>query len=155
MPCTFLHKFTGSGFRCKLGIYTFAIWTIFIYGCSTINDGRDGESRVGPVLAIKGKEGTKHFIIIGFGIIRVNKLEGETAAIVTDSQALGINVSDQPGLKFGVGYSSSTVLTVPDATRAEDVRMEVSKRPFGSLKITTHSANLKDSSNKGEEKNAE
>lgn len=71
--------------------------------------------------------------------------------MVTDAQALGINVSDQPGLKFGVGYSSSTVLTVPDGTRAEDVRMEVSRRPFGSLKITTHSAKLKDSSEKGEE----
>lgn len=158
MPSLFLNKFIASAFREKLQIYILVIGTTFMYGCSSFNPSqadRDSESKVGPVLTIKGKEGTKHFIIIGFGIIRVNKLEGETAAMVTDSQALGINVSDQPGLKFGVGYSSSTVLTVPDATRAEDVRMEVSKRPFGSLKITTHSANLKDSSNKGEEKNAE
>lgn len=122
-----------------------------VYCCCGCSSFKNGESKVGPVLTIKGEDGTKHFIIIGFGIIRVNRPEGETAALVTDAQALGINVSDQPGLKFGVGYSSSTVLTVPDGIRAEDVRMEVSKRPFGSLKITTYSAELKELSEKGEE----
>lgn len=126
-----------------------------MYGCSSFNTGNNGESKVGPVLTIKGKDGTSYFIIIGFGVVRIKRPAGETAALVTDSQALGINVSDQPGLKVGAGYSSSTVLTVPDGTRAEDVRIEVSKHPFGSLKITTHSAKLKDFSEEGEENEVE
>jgi len=149
-----LRKIIDSASWCKLQICIFVICTIFMYGCSSFNNSRNGESKVGSVLTIKGKEGTKHFIIIGFGIVRVNRPEGETAAVVTDAQALGIHVSDQPGLKFGVGYSSSTVLTVPDGTRADDVRMEVSRHPFGPLKITTDSAKLKEFLNKGE-KNAE
>lgn len=156
MSCLFLQKYVVDALQHKLQISVIIILILinFMCGCSSINNDRNGESKVGPVLTIKGKEGTKHFIIIGFGIVRVNRSEGETAAVVTDSQALGVNVSDQPGLKFGVGYSSSTVLTVPDSTRADDVRMEVSRRPFGSLSITTHSAKLKDISGKGEE-NAE
>ena len=154
MSFFFLHKLINFLFLCKLQFYLLIVLTTFVFGCSSLNSSKNGESKVGSVLTIKGKEGTKHFIIIGFGIVRVNRPEGETAAVVTDSQALGINMSHQPGLKLGVGYSSSTVLTVPDGTRADDIRMEVSKRPFGSLRIITHSAKLKDFSTEGE-KNAE
>ncbi len=150
----FLNKIINSTLWRKLQICILIIGTTFMCGCSSLlNKGKDDISSIGSVIPIEGKEGTKHFIIIGFGIVSVKRLEGETAAIATNSQALGINVSDQPGLKLGVGYSSSTVLTVPDGTRADDVRMEVSKRPFGLLKIVTHSAKLRDSSKKGGDKN--
>jgi hypothetical protein len=129
---------------------------ILVSGCtSLLNRGKDDISGDGIVIPIEGKEGTKHYVIIGFGIVTVKKTEGETAAIATNSQALGINLSDQPGLKLGVGYSSSTVLTVPDGALADDVRLEVSKRPFGLLKVTTHSAKLKDSQLRKGEDNAE
>ena len=144
----------ASGFCLKLQFYLLIILITFVFGCSSLNSSKSSESKMGSVLTIKGKEGTKCFVIIGFGIVRVNRPEGETAAVVTDSQALGISVSDQPGLKLGVGYSSNTVLTVPDGARAGDIRMEVSRRPFGSLEIITHSAKLKDFSAEGA-KNAE
>lgn len=141
--------FLNRSFQKRLLIYVLAILVTFTYGCSSMNNSKNRESKIGPVLSIDGKDGTRHFIIIGFGIVRVNGSKGETAAMVVDSRALGINVSDQPGMKFGAGYSSSTVLTVPDGTRADDVRMEVIRRPFGSLKIITDSAKLKDYSNDG------
>jgi len=134
----------------KLQIYILCFGIILQCGCSSIfNSRKDDISRVGSVIPIEGKEGTQHFIIFGFGIVTVKKSEGETAAIATNTQALGINVSDQPGLKLGFGYSSSTVLTVPDGALADDVQMEVSKRPFGLLKVITHSAKLKDSIREG------
>lgn len=101
------------------------------------------------VIPFDGKEETKHFLILGFGVVSVNYPQKETAVLATSTQAVGVNVSNQPGLKFGAGYSSSTVLTVPDGTRAEDVRIELEKHPLGLLKVTTHSAKLKDSSSKG------
>lgn len=148
-------KYICNDLRNEWQMCLIAILIVVVCGCSYMDNRKDSESAIGAVIPVKGKEGTKHFIIIGFGIVRVNRPEGKTAALITDSQALGINVSDQPGLKLGIGYSSCTVTTVPDGMCADDVRMEVTRKPIGSLKITTHSAKLRDSSMNGGGSNEE
>lgn len=87
-------------------------------------------------VAIPGQGGTKHYLIVGVGIVSVN--ESEDAVTATQTQALGISLSDRPGLKLGIGYASSTAVTVAPGT--EDVRVEVSQRPGGPLVIDTQSA---------------
>lgn len=154
MFCSIFHKIKSCTLS-KMFFFLVASWAIFVCGCSSLSNGKKSESTTGPVITVKGKEGTKHFIIIGFGIVRVKCPEKETAALVTDTQALGISVSDQPGLKFGLGYSSCTVTTVPDGMRADDVRIEVTRKPIGALKVTTHSAKLNDSSMNGGKDNEE
>ncbi len=152
MKYYFLKILIDSTFLRRLQIYILIFGIVLQCGCSSLTKaGKDDTSKAGIVIPIEGKEGTKHFIIIGFGIVSVSYPEGETAVMATNSQVLGINVSNQPGLKLGAGYSSSTVLTVPDGTRADDVRIEVTKRPFGLLKIITHSAKLKELLSKGKE----
>lgn len=98
-------------------------------------------------IAIPGKGGTKHYVIVGFGIVSVN--ESEEAVTATQAHSLGISISDRPGLKLGIGYTSSTVVTV--APGAEDVRVEVSKRPGGPLIVDTQSAKFKQSGVKGDD----
>lgn len=87
---------------------------------------------VSSCVAIPGKNGTVHYLIVGFGIVSVNESQSQ-AVIATDAHTLGISISDQPGLKLAVGYSSSTVVTIPDG--AEDVRVEVSKIPGSPIVI--------------------
>jgi hypothetical protein len=84
----------------------------------------------GCVSSMPGSGRTTHHLVIGLGVCSVNSGPNE-AAIVTDVQALGLSISDRPGLKFALGYSSSTVATV--SSGAKDVRMEISKRPGGPL----------------------
>jgi len=79
-------------------------------------------------------------VVIGFGIISVPKPEQKVAVLATKSQSLGVSISDQPGLKLGVGYASSTVVAVPHG--AEDVRVEISQSPGGPLKVDTQKATL-------------
>jgi hypothetical protein len=95
----------------------------------------------GCVVSVPGKEGSSHHVIIGFGVVSVNEAP-EKAIIATDTHALGLSLTDRPGLKFGIGYSSSTVVTV--APHAKDVRVEVSKKPWGPLVIDTQSAVVHD-----------
>ncbi len=98
----------------------------------------------GCVVSIPGKgdeSNTSHHIIFGFGIVSVNEPK-DIALISTSTQALGINMSDRPGMKLGVGYSSNTVITVPNG--AEDVRVEVSKLPGRPFILDTQSAILKE-----------
>lgn len=95
------------------------------------------------IVSIPGKgseSNTSHHIVIGFGIVSVNEPEN-IALISTSTQVLGINLSDRPGMKLGVGYSSNTVITVPDG--AEDVRVEVSQLPNKPFIVDTQSAILK------------
>jgi hypothetical protein len=88
----------------------------------------------------KDGKGTIHYLILGFGLVTVPKLDKETAVIATRVHALGISISDQPGLKLAIGYSASNSVSVADG--AEDVRVEISQVPGGSLEIETQSAKL-------------
>ena len=88
----------------------------------------------GCVVSVPGDGKRSSHVIIGFGVVRVARPENEPV-IATDTAALGLSISDRPGLKMGLGYSSSTVVTVADG--AEDVRLEVSKRPWKPLTVET------------------
>jgi len=90
-------------------------------------------------ISIPGKNGTAHYLIVGFGIVSVNESLAQ-AVIATDSHVLGISISDQPGLKLAVGYSASTVISIADG--ADDVRVEVSKFPGGPLNVDVPSVKL-------------
>jgi hypothetical protein len=50
-------------------------------------------------------------LVIGFGIVSV-PLTNAPNTRVTKTQAIGLIVSDQPGIKVGLGYSSSTVVQI-------------------------------------------
>lgn len=81
-----------------------------------------------------------HHIIFGFGIVTV-KAPDNVSYVATSSQALGVSISDGPGVKLGVGYSSNIGVSVSE--RAEDVRLEISQLPFKPFIIDTQSALLK------------
>jgi len=80
-----------------------------------------------------------HHIVLGFGI--VSTYEGTNQPVtVTRVQAFGAYVANAPGLNFGLGACSSTVVSV--ATNAEDVRVEVKSKPASSLIVNTASATV-------------
>ena len=83
-----------------------------------------------------------HYLVVGVGILTVAKPETSTGVLAARLQALGFSVSDQPGLKLAIGYTSSMTVAVPDG--AEDVRVEISQRPGGPLIIDTQRAVLAD-----------
>jgi hypothetical protein len=92
------------------------------------------------VVTVNEKNNASHHLIIGFGIVSTNETPN-TSIIATDVTALGITVVDRPGLKFGIGYTASTVVTV--APGATDVRVEASKPFNGPLIIDQHSATVR------------
>jgi hypothetical protein len=94
----------------------------------------------GCAIPVKDKDGTAHHIVIGFGIVSVHEPK-DKAIVTTKTEAIGLSISDQAGLKFGLGYSSGTVVTVADG--AEDVRVEVSQRPWYPFIVDTQSAILR------------
>ena len=89
------------------------------------------------VVRVNGENNTRHHIVIGFGMVSTNEAPHH-AVVATDVTALGITLSDRPGLKFGIGYTASTVVTV--APGASDVRAEVSKPFLGPLTVNIPSA---------------
>ena len=93
----------------------------------------------GVVVPIPAGAGTTYHLILGFGVVRVNDAN-PTAAVVTDAQSFGLVVSDRPGVKLGLGYASSSVVSVP--ADAKDVRVEVSRQPWGPLRVEVPAAEL-------------
>jgi hypothetical protein len=49
-------------------------------------------------------------------------------------------VSDSPAARFSLGYADGTMISVP--TNADDVRVEVTMRPGGPLKVQTAATRL-------------
>jgi hypothetical protein len=88
---------------------------------------------------LKGKDGSVHHVILGFGIVSVNNTN-PSAASVTQAHMLGLLVTDVPGFKMAAGYSSATTVSV--AAEAEDVRVEIQLRPGRSLTIHVPAAHL-------------
>ncbi len=89
---------------------------------------------------LQGGEESVHYFIFGVGVVTVPKPGMEPAVLAVSVQALGLSLSDQPGLKFGLGYSSNSVVAVPDG--AEDVRVEISQQPGGPFTINVPKATL-------------
>ncbi len=86
-------------------------------------------------------EDSQHYVILGIGVVSIPKPGTETAILATQSQALGLHISDQPGMKLGLGYSTSSTVAIPD--HAEDVRVEISQRPGGPITVDSPKAHLK------------
>jgi hypothetical protein len=83
-------------------------------------------------------------VVIGLGVVSVHE-NPKDAIVATDAQDLGLCITDRPGVKIAVGYLSSTVVSVADG--AKDVRVEVTRRPFGPLRVEAAKAKLEPSSN--------
>jgi hypothetical protein len=90
-------------------------------------------------IPFRAKNGTTHYVIVGLGVVSVNH-SNQTAAVVTAQHSVGIIMSSQPGLSFSAGYSSGLTTLVPDG--AQDVRIEVSRHPFGPITVDIQSAVL-------------
>jgi hypothetical protein len=55
--------------------------------------------------------GVRHTLVLGFGVVSTPAIE-KPAAQITKTKAIGLVLSDQPGMKAGIGYASSTVTQV-------------------------------------------
>ena len=73
-----------------------------------------------------------HYLIIGIGVVSVPDPAGPEVR-VDRLRALGLTLADHPGLRLSLGYTSGIVVAVPED--AGDVRVEVSQRPFGPLRV--------------------
>lgn len=107
-----------------------------------------GCSHRGLVLT-RESEDSLHYVVIGFGVISVPKSEKADAVTATKSNVLGVLLSNQPGLKVGIGYGSSSVIVVP--ANAEDVRVEVGSCAGGGVRLTADRAVLGKPTNTGKE----
>jgi hypothetical protein len=96
----------------------------------------------GGVVEIPGKEPTRHFLVFGFGIISLKPPEAETAVMAIDQTVLGLYAGNIPMPNFGVGYQQKTTTIVPDGLKADDIRIEVLRKPFEGLEIRPMSALL-------------
>jgi hypothetical protein len=73
-----------------------------------------------------------HYLIIGIGVVSVPDSAAPQVR-VDRLRALGLSLADHPGLRLSLGYTSGIVVAVPET--AGDVRVEVSQRLFGPLRV--------------------
>lgn len=90
-----------------------------------------------------GKGEARHVLIVGLGWVTVHDQE-KTSVVATSLHALGVTVTDRPGVRFGAGYASSQVVSV--AEDAPDVVVEVSRRPGGPLRVQSRSCTAEEHS---------
>ena len=75
------------------------------------------------------------YVIIGFGVVTVPKHD-HSGIVATRAQALGFFAANQPGLKFGLGYSSSGTIAI--SPTIENAVVEVGSCTSDGIKINTH-----------------
>lgn len=94
-----------------------------------------GCAQAGLVVPWNDDSDTVHFLVLGFGLISVAKPDTEPAVLATQMHSVGLTVSDQPGLRVGIGYADGSVVAIP--ADAERTRVEVSRRPGGPIVVDT------------------
>lgn len=97
----------------------------------------------GGVVALSGQGPVRHFLVIGFGLVSVKLPDEQTAVMACDQTSLGLYAGDLPGIRMGIGYQQSTTTIVPDGLKADDVRIEVVRKPLGTIEIRPLSGILK------------
>jgi hypothetical protein len=108
---------------------------------------RSAPGFLGPIVGIAGllsacsgipidDGATRHYVIVGFGVVSIPKQPTTSSVHVSKVQAFGLTVADQPGLSVALGYASGMVAAIPPDV--DDVRLEVSDRPFGPVTIRTN-----------------
>jgi hypothetical protein len=89
--------------------------------------------------------GDSRYLVVGVAVIEVAPPGAVDAAQVVRGKVLGLHVSNQPGLKVGIGYSHAETVRVP-ADTADDVRLEVREAKSGALQVQVDSAKIRLSS---------
>lgn len=87
-------------------------------------------------IKISDGKGSIHHLIVGIGIVTCPDTRTENGILATKSNSLGLQISNQPGLKFALGYASSYVTAIPET--ADNVLVEIFQRPFGPLILQTN-----------------
>ena len=108
----------------KLRLFVISIIALMMSACSGFQ--------------VKYEDGTIHHLIIGVGVVSTKNKDDASSVQVTRSNVLGLHVSNQPGLKVGMGYLSSSTLRVPlDA----NLTIEVEEKPMGTIVVNSKNYN--------------
>lgn len=55
--------------------------------------------------------GVRRTLVLGFGVVSTPAIE-KPAAQITRTKCIGFVLSDQPGMRAGIGYTSSTITQI-------------------------------------------
>jgi hypothetical protein len=80
-----------------------------LFGCSNIHCCFSYES--------KDESGSK-FFILGLGLVTLPATHGNEDILVANSKSIGLTLSNQPGIKASLGYTNSSVVSVPVKTNS-------------------------------------
>ena len=84
------------------------------------------------------ESGTKHFLVVGVGVVSVN--DSEEGVVAFRQNNLGLSLSDHgAGQKLGLGYSSGKVVAV--SPKSKNVLVTVEDRPLGDLSVEVETIN--------------
>jgi len=108
---------------------------LVLLGCSALS-----LSLSGCAFETKGSDGSRHYLIIGAGLVSVND-QKSNAAVAVRTHSLGIALSDIPGMHMVAGYGSSKYVSVNDGSK--DLIIEVADRPRGDMTVNVQGTETK------------
>ena len=84
-----------------------------------------------PIPHSDDSSSTKHYVIIGAGVVSV--ADAEDGVGVVRATSVGVSASNTPGPRFSFGYNSVEALTVSKSIN--DVFVDVEHSPLGDISV--------------------
>lgn len=73
------------------------------------------------------------YLVIGLGVVTIADANESSAIVAARVNALGLTVTDQPGIKFNLGYAASSLIAIPPSIK--DAIVEVGECTPGGITI--------------------
>jgi hypothetical protein len=89
----------------------------------------------GCALPLPGAYGTRHYVVVGIGVVSVPKPQPDVTVTAVKVQALGVVATAVPGAHLVIGYTKS--YQVEAEPTADPVLVEMSDSFAGPLQIRT------------------
>ena len=89
----------------------------------------------GCAIPVPGADGTRHYVVVGIGVLSIPKVATDAPVTAVKLQAVGLVATPAPGPRLVVGYTKS--YQVEAAAHAKSMLLEMSDSFAGPLTIRT------------------
>jgi len=94
----------------------------------------------GCAIPVRAKDGSRHYVVVGFGMVSIPRVDASSPVLVAKVQALGVVMTPMPSARLVIGYINAHQVAV--AADTAWAMVEISDAIAGPVRISASTCQL-------------